>query len=166
MPGGQDFDQHAVFTAQAHFGLRQIHLHKFGCHHRRLLGHQVVGQAVGEGGLFEGEGLYAQLVHASKQPVGAALQHAVKVAIAQQQGAFVLLHSGALELQHFVCLFFSVLRSCFFVAMGLPLQRRRGSWGRSLGPWSAPWLLPCKQGGSVAGCGHGLHPGLVQTATG
>jgi len=34
------------------------------------------------------------------------------------------------------------------------------------GPCSAPWLLPCKQGGSVAGCGRGLCRVLAQTATG
>jgi hypothetical protein len=88
---GQDLDQHTVFAAQAHFGFRQAHLHKLGRHHGGLLRHQVLGQAVGEGGLFEGEGLHAQLVGARKQPVGAAAQHAVKAAIAQQQGAFVFL---------------------------------------------------------------------------
>ena len=97
-----------------------------------LLNGTQVSTAYALRGLFEGEGLHAQRVGARKQPVGAAAQHAVKAAIAQQQGAFVFLHGGALEhLQHLFFLF--LLRCRHSSHIGLPLQRWRGARGHSLG---------------------------------
>lgn len=81
---GQDLDQHAV-SAQAFAG-QQVRCTALPRHHRRLLRHQVLGQAVGEGGLFEGQrwSLHLQLVGAPQTAeVGAAVQHALKTAVAQ-----------------------------------------------------------------------------------
>ena len=111
---------------------------------------------------------YAQLGHARKEPVGAALEHAVKAAIAQQQGAFVFLHSGALEHLHQHLFFLFLLRCRHSSHIGLPLQRWRGARGHSLGRavrrGGCP--IPSGKGGSTAGCGRRLCRVLAQTATG
>jgi hypothetical protein len=52
---------------------------------------------VRERGLLEREGLDAQRVEAFPQPVPAGLQHALEIAVAQQQAALVLLDSDTLE---------------------------------------------------------------------
>jgi hypothetical protein len=84
-------------AAQADLAFVQFDAHELGRHHARLPGHQVVGQGVRERRLFQREEFDAQGVQAGDEPVRAGLQHAVEIAIAQQQAALVLLHSDTLD---------------------------------------------------------------------
>ena len=95
--GRDDGGQHAVFDEQGHFVLARLHAHKVLGHHLRLARHQVVAQRVREGAFFQIEGLGAQLVAPGRDAVLAWHEHAVKVAIAQEHGAFVFLDPYGFE---------------------------------------------------------------------
>src|SRR3989344_4475878 len=98
--GRQQLNQYTVLIAQAHLGFLEVDAHELGFHHSRLLGHQIVGQAVREGGLLQRECLDTHIAQCRGQPVTARLQHALEVAIAQQQATLVLFDSETFESQH------------------------------------------------------------------